>query len=298
MGYMHIDNLYKIPHEILALGEVYALEKIHGTSAHVAYSASAKHDDEVHPNLVDKGRLRFFSGGEKHENFIKLFDEEALLTKFASCVCDKITVYGEAYGGKCQGMSGTYGKDLKFIAFDVFVDGIWFDVPAAETVAKMLGFEFVAYNRVPSTVAALDAERDLPSRQAVRNGITEPKIAEGIVIRPVTEKTNRFGNRLIAKHKRAEFGETKTPREVDLVKAQAVADAQKVADEWVTEMRMAHVLDKLQVTDLKDTKKVIDAMGEDVRREAGDEIIWSKDVQTAIGTAAAKMYKKRVMSIA
>ena len=36
MGYMHIDNLYK-NQDVLMFREAYALEKIHGTSAHVAY---------------------------------------------------------------------------------------------------------------------------------------------------------------------------------------------------------------------------------------------------------------------
>ena len=34
MSYLHIQNLYKDP-RILMLREVYALEKIHGTSAHI-----------------------------------------------------------------------------------------------------------------------------------------------------------------------------------------------------------------------------------------------------------------------
>lgn len=34
MGYMHIDNLYKDA-RVLSFKHVYALEKIHGTSAHI-----------------------------------------------------------------------------------------------------------------------------------------------------------------------------------------------------------------------------------------------------------------------
>lgn len=36
MGYMHIDNLYK-NQDMLIFRECYALEKIHGTSAHVSW---------------------------------------------------------------------------------------------------------------------------------------------------------------------------------------------------------------------------------------------------------------------
>ena len=49
MGYAHIDNLYRAP-EIL---ECFALEKIHGTSAHVS--------------ILGVGAIQFSSGGAKHE---------------------------------------------------------------------------------------------------------------------------------------------------------------------------------------------------------------------------------------
>lgn len=100
MGYLHIDNLYK-NQEILLFKECFALEKIHGTSAHVA------HKD---------GTLRFFAGGSKHESFVALFDQEALLEKLQGL---NVTIYGESYGGKTQGMSETYGKEMKFIATDL-----------------------------------------------------------------------------------------------------------------------------------------------------------------------------------
>src|SRR4051812_35507155 len=105
MGYLHIDNLYKAQ-EILEFKRVYALEKIHGTSAHVAWK---------------DGQIRFFSGGEKHETFVKVFDVQALEQKFAERFGETgdVTVYGEAYGGKCQHMSATYGPAMKFVAFDV-----------------------------------------------------------------------------------------------------------------------------------------------------------------------------------
>ena len=67
MGYLHIDNLYKNV-DVLAFKEVYVLEKIHGTSAHIGWKVEEK--------------LNFFSGGEKHENFVKLFDEAMLRAKF------------------------------------------------------------------------------------------------------------------------------------------------------------------------------------------------------------------------
>ena len=48
-----------------------------------------------------------------------MFDENFLKEKFKEIGIDKIIVYGEAYGGKQQGMRATYGDKLKFIVFDV-----------------------------------------------------------------------------------------------------------------------------------------------------------------------------------
>ena len=43
-----------------------------------------------------------------------------------------IRIHGEGYGGKQQGMSATYGPNLKFIVFDVYIDGKFSDVPDAD----------------------------------------------------------------------------------------------------------------------------------------------------------------------
>jgi hypothetical protein len=112
MGYLHIDNLYK-DQTILMFKECYALEKIHGTSAHISW------------NVKDK-KVKFFSGGESYERFVSLFDIEFLQKTFAENFIDSnVTIYGEAYGGKQQGMSNTYGKELKFIGFEVQVGEYW-----------------------------------------------------------------------------------------------------------------------------------------------------------------------------
>ena len=67
MGYLHIDNLYK-NQTIMIFRECYALEKVHGTSAHISFK---------------EGQLHFSAGGEKHDNFVKLFDAEHVRAGFA-----------------------------------------------------------------------------------------------------------------------------------------------------------------------------------------------------------------------
>lgn len=286
MGYLHIDNLYK-NQKVLELKEVYAMEKIHGTSAHIFYQ---------------DGKLSFFSGGEKHENFVKIFDHDHLQRALDAFGLKKVVVNGEAYGGKQQGMSGTYGKQLRFVVFDVRFNGKWLAVPDAENVAKYLKLDFVHYKKIPAKVEDIDKERDADSVQAVRNGVGEGKMREGVVLRPLDELIDERGNRIIAKHKRDEFKETRKPRKVvDPKKWEILKEAQAIADEWVTPMRLKHVMDVVKVMrhmidkqplDMTDTGRMISAMIEDVYREAKGEIEESKAVKTAIGKRTARLFKQ------
>jgi hypothetical protein len=282
MGYLHINNLYK-DDRIFQFSECYALEKIHGTSAHIKY------DNKT-------GEVSFFSGGENYDNFVALFDDHYLRTHLS--LYKSHTIFGEAYGGKQQGMRLTYGDKLKFIAFDVKMDDIgWLNVPEAEEIVKYAGLEFVDYVRIPTLLSRIDEERNKPSTQAKRNGILEDKIREGVVLRPIVETFDHRGNRIISKHKNDIFKETTKFREVDPNKLQVLADANKIADEWVTEMRLTHVLDKLiGPHGIEDTRIVIAAMIEDVRREAEGEIVESKEAMKAIGSATARLFKKRLQT--
>ena len=207
----------------------------------------------------------------------------------------EVTVFGEAYGGRQQAQSHRYGKQLRFVAFDVKVGDHWLDVPNAQQVALRLGLDFVHFVKVPTDLASLDAQRDAPSEQARRNGIEAPQTREGVVLRPVREFRDNNGDRIISKHKNDIERETKTPRDVavDPAKLQVLAAAEAIAEEWVTPTRLDHVLDKLPGAGMQDTPKVIAAMIEDVVREGKDEIVDSKDARRAIGSATAKLFKKR-----
>lgn len=289
MGYLHIPNLYKAQ-EILAFRQCFALEKIHGTSAHVRWH---------------EGRVTFFSGGESHERFVTIFDSEGLAARFMEQFgpAKTVVVYGEAYGGKCQHMSQTYGVDLKFVAFDVLVDDCWLNVPSAEIVVKALGLEFVEYVLVDTDVVKLDAERDKPSTQAKRNGIDADKIREGVVLRPPFEVTMNNGERVIAKHKREEFSERGRPKvELDPSRRECLAAAEMIALEWVTAMRLEHVIDQIlasrddKTIQMQDAPEVMRRMVEDVQREAKGEIVESQPARKAIAARSVKLLKERLQA--
>jgi hypothetical protein len=289
MSYLEIGNLYK-SRDVLMFQEVYAMEKVHGSSAHVTFK---------------DGKVSFAAGGAKHENFVALFDEKALTDKFQAVFpfepkhgnFPTVIVYGEAYGGKIQGMSKTYGKDLGFIVFDVKVEETWLNVINAEDVANKLGLEFVPYAKIRGTVDAINAERDKMSVLAERRGMGADKMREGIVIRPLIELTRSNGARVIAKHKREEFAETKTPRVITEADLKILADAEAIAEEWVTPMRLSHILDAFQNPQIENTGEVIKAMWADVEKEAKGEIVFSKEARTAVSRKTSLMFRARVTQV-
>lgn len=284
MGYLHIENLYK-NQTILLFKECYAMEKIHGTSAHVSWRFEQK-------------KVHFFAGGESHEKFLALFDQGFLKTKFQEVFPDTdVVIFGEAYGGKQQGMSHTYGKDLKFIGFDVKVGEVWLNVPNAEDVCRQFNIEFVFYQKIDVTLENLTFVRDAPSVQAHRNlGLTDKK-REGVVLRPLIEMRLNNGERVICKYKPDEFGETKTKREVSPEQLKILSDAKEIAEEWVTNMRLEHVLQKFPVdVNMESMGDIIKAMLEDVYREAKGEIVESKEVGKAISGKTVQLFKQKLQS--
>jgi hypothetical protein len=284
MGYLHISNLYK-DQTILLFKEAWAMEKIHGTSTHIGWNCNTK-------------IVTFSSGGESHENFIKLFDQEFLKAKFIEVFPDiDVVIFGEAYGGKQQGMSHTYGKDLKFIGFDVKVGDYWLAVPNAEDVCKQFNIEFVHYRKIDVTLPNLMAERDMDSIQAVRNGMGYGHKREGVVLRPLVEMRINNGDRVICKYKPDEQMETKTKREVSEEQLKVLSDAKAIAEEWCTNLRLEHVLQKFPAdVNMESMGDVIKAMVEDVYREGKGEIVENKEVNKAIGQKAVQLFKQKLQS--
>jgi hypothetical protein len=284
MGYLHILNLYK-SQTILLFKECYAMEKIHGTSAHISWK-------------IQHEPLHFFAGGESHEKFISLFNIEELKNKLGEMFPDAdVTIYGEAYGGKQQGQSWRYGKDLKFICFDVQVGDVWLNVPNAEDVCTKLGLEFVPYVQIQVSLESLTAIRDTPSVQAARNGMGHDHPREGVVLRPLVEMKLNNGERVICKYKPDENNEIKTKREVSEEQLKVLADAKAIAEEWVTSLRLEHVLQKLPVDiGMEGVPEIIKAMIEDVYREGKDEIVESREATKAIGNKTVQLFKQKLNS--
>jgi hypothetical protein len=199
-------------------------------------------------------------------------------------------------------MSATYGKELKFIVFDVLVgEHSWLSVPDMHRVATALGLDVVPWQLVNCDLATLDRIRDMPSEVATRNGCGNDKTREGIVIRPPMELRKNNGARLIAKHKGTTFNERKTDQKiVDPTKLAVLTAAKAIADEWTTPMRLLHVLDKLPLPpgstqhETQQIPDIIRAMVADIYREGAGEIVESKDAERAIGSRTAQIFKQHL----
>lgn len=250
------------------------LEKIHGTSAHLGIDSSNHH-------------ISYFTG-DNNEQFRSLFNEEDLWFRMENK--PNLIVYGEHYGAKIQSQSKRYGQEKKFVAFDVMIGGHWLNVEVAHKIVTDLGLEFVPFHLVDCTLENLDYWRDAPSEQAVLNSISEPQMREGIVIRPTFEFIDHHGNRVIAKHKRPEFSETKTQREVR--EHPEKEKAYNVAEEWVTLNRLTNMISHHPYNKIEDTPDVIKYMIEDIIREGDGEVEDNKENRKAIGSAAAFLFKK------
>jgi len=257
------------------------MEKVHGTSARVQWKGN---------------KIIFHAGGSKHETFTKIFSESELQKSFEEHFKDvDVVVYGEAYGGSIMRMGETYGKEQSFIAFEVQIGDAWLTVPNAEDVTKKLGLEFVPYNEVDAHVESLNFQRDLPSVVATRRGCGDAKTREGIVIRPLNEYVDNRGDRVIVKHKTEAFMETATKREVTPERLGVLTEANEVAEEWVTKMRLQHIIGKFsEELTIKDTGRIIKLMQEDVCREGKGEIVESKEVRTAIGKKTVQIFKENL----
>jgi hypothetical protein len=91
--------------------------------------------------------------------------------------------------------------------------------------------------------------------------------------------------------------ETKTKREVSPELLKVLSDAKAISEEWVTNLRLEHVLQKFPVDiSMESMGAVIRAMVEDVYREGSGELVESKETTKAIGTKTVQLFKQKLQN--
>ncbi len=270
---------------ILSHPRCYATEKVDGCPAAVRW--------------LD-GHVHLSPGASGTELFRAIFDVQSLTAAFRALASPRVVVYGEAYGGRQQGLSARYGRDLRFVAFDVHIGDEILPVPAADALVRLhIGLDHVPWVETSTDLAALNALRDAPSELAARIGMGH-QLREGIVLRPLTEgHASDPGPRVIAKHRGAHTSETRTVREVHVEARVAYQKADDYALEWVTEERLRHVATRVQAhlgreLTRNDTGHVVASMLRDVRSEAPeDEVPTGAEVDKALKRRTAALYLAR-----
>ena len=175
--------------EFLAHLEWVWTEKIDGTNIRVHW---------------DGANVRF--GGRSDSAQIPAFLVEHLQDTFtpermAAAFTGEATLYGEGYGARIQKGGGNYRPDAGFILFDAHC-GVWLRRDDVEDVASKLGVPAVPVVGTGTLPAAVISAREGFNSACAQVAGTQ---AEGLVMRPAVELTDRMGRRIITKVKHRDF---------------------------------------------------------------------------------------------
>lgn len=117
-----------------------------------------------------------------------------------------VVLFGEGFGPKIQS-GGKYRKDISFIGFDVYVDGVYLSPKNSQGIFETLDIEFVGTRNVYTGEWISDTSQPAPLSlfiEQVRSGLTsewDEFEAEGLVARTIEPLYDQRGERLIVKIK-------------------------------------------------------------------------------------------------
>lgn len=159
-------------------------EKVDGTNIRVTWDGT---------NITYGGRT---DNAQLPSKLVQHLRDTFTPEKFASL--PPLVLYGEGYGAGIQ-KGGCYGKDQRFVLFDININNWWLKREDVQDIASQLN----------TAVVPLVGRGDL--YEAIRFVQSEPQstwgpfVSEGLVIRPTVELFDRGGNRIITKVKVRDF---------------------------------------------------------------------------------------------
>lgn len=307
--YPHIENIEEVP-EVFELSEVIVTEKVHGSAARIG--------------VID-GRLRL--GGRKLEFtdirpdtreglcFIQWVLDTGLDKKVIEAFSGHdVILYGEWHGSGTpkkgwpqvqKGIRYINGNDLRI--FDVKVDGKYVPQDEVASWAAKVGLKTmpILYRGKPD-MKIFDSLIDTMSRVGEENGIVDPEnTIEGIVIRPPEFVWDEKRRPIMAKYKIGKWAERasaqKHPKTLPKERV-VIPGASEFAKEFVTEMRLEHILDQLREAGIPIDKsslgEVMKRMGQDIKREGigalGDAKLEWKDVSPFVTRLTKELFLKKI----
>jgi len=172
-------------------------EKIDGTNIRIIWdgeiiSIRGKTDNAVLPTLLlDKLNDTF-----TEEKMLKCFPN--IKPNSGSEVC----IYGEGYGVGIQRGSNYLIDTNDFILFDIKIGRWWLTREAVENIANKLYIKIVP---IVGIMTLIDAIEFIRKGYTSSISVNENYIAEGFIMKPVIELSNRNGERVITKLKYKDF---------------------------------------------------------------------------------------------
>ncbi len=167
-------------------------EKIDGTNIRIMWDG----ENVIFGGKTDKAQIPIILISALQDTFTN--------EKMKACFpdADNVCLYGEGYGKKIQ-KGGNYLPDrADFILFDVKVGDWWLNRDANEDVAEKLEISVVPIMGIWKLEEAIEFVK-----KGFKSTIADNKeyIAEGLIMKPVTELFNRKGERVISKIKYKDF---------------------------------------------------------------------------------------------
>lgn len=211
--YCSIDNFRNFPDEFQEGEDVLIMEKIEGTNSRVGLVWN----DETQlydPMIGSHNTQRKINNDPKAKSLYQIpLDNKqvhAALHKVAAEHEAKVVIFfGELFGGSTPNgaKSMRYGRNkTSYRLFDIYVDGKYLDAKDLGETALFYGLDLapVLYAG-PFSMETLVELANLPTKL-----MKEPHLSEGLVIRPMKERTYDEGHRLILKYKSPAYEELKS----------------------------------------------------------------------------------------
>ncbi len=309
--YPEIVELDKRP-EILAVKEVIATEKLHGTNFRLFFPAAMTSLADVQFG----GRKEVFKSAADSQKFynghpVDWFKRQPeLMQRLSDCFRERgysdTIVYGEIYGAGIQkGVRYTPGTDLCFRAFDLRIGEnlVTHDLFVELCEATELPYVPEVWRGEPSR-EGFEALLEKPSWEGQRNGIDDAdNVMEGVVIRSNPLLRTVCGQWLIIKHKSEKFAEVsqqKIRRE-----KRDLSPVQTFARTYVLRGRILNAIGRLHdagtpvSNSMADMSHLVAALLEDLHKERKPE--WQAlleqgfshtQIQRAVSTTLATVYRR------
>lgn len=192
--YTNIENLRNFPTILQEREMIEITEKLHGTNTRVAIIEG---EMMAGSNRLRRKRPSDDAFGKSTYWFPWSLPGVNRLMHSLAEDFRQVILYGEVYGAGIQSLNYGLKNAIKFAAFDLLVDGKYLDSDGFHDLCSSYGVETVpVLGRIPYT---LDAVR------AMSGGLTtlvekDAHIREGVVVRPLHERTDPKTGRVILKY--------------------------------------------------------------------------------------------------